>query len=347
MEHTLPGIVIPAFQPQERLVGLVDELLQTPAAFIVIVNDGSDPDHDPIFEELAQRERVEVLRHAVNLGKGQALKTAFNHVLLRHPECPGVVTVDADGQHLPSDVDQLLRRFAKAPLVFLLGVRQFTGRVPLRSRFGNTVTRQVFRFFVGRRVVDTQSGLRAIPRALLLSLLRIKATGYDFELEMLITVCESGLPMEEVPIETVYEEHNPTSHFNPLLDSLRIYFVFLRFISLSLSCFVLDTLIYSLVYYLTGGILGSLIAGRAVSGTYQFLGSKLLVFRSSGRLASEALKYLALLLLLMLGNYLAITVMVDYLGMNPYLSKVLSEAFFFLTSFTVQKTLVFIKTPQL
>jgi glycosyltransferase involved in cell wall biosynthesis len=93
------AIVIPAYRPGATLVALVDSLLARGAGSIIVVDDGSGPAFASSFEGIAQRGRVHILHHAVNLGKGAALKTGLNYALAEVPGLLGVVTADADGQH--------------------------------------------------------------------------------------------------------------------------------------------------------------------------------------------------------------------------------------------------------
>ncbi|MDA8161550.1 MAG: bifunctional glycosyltransferase family 2/GtrA family protein [Desulfobacteraceae bacterium] len=337
----LPVIIIPAYQPSKNLIELVDHLLITPYPLILIVNDGSSKDCAPIFETLSQRERVTVISHAVNLGKGQALKTAFNYVLLNKPLPAGVLTVDADGQHLPEDILHVARDMMEHPGSLCLGAREFEGRVPLRSRLGNAMTRHVFRFFVGKAVSDTQSGLRGIPLALLGRLLRLQGTGYEFELEMLVLACKTGIDIREVKIKTVYEKGNPSSHFNPVLDSMKIYFVFIRFISASLASFFIDTAVFSISLFFTGHILFSMVMGRIISGTFNFLTVKMVVFQSRGNPFLETAKYISLVITLMFISYGLIKSLVVLCGVNPYLAKIAAETTLFFASFSIQRSLIF------
>ena len=225
-----PPVIIPAYQPGPELEALVKALLSGGDTDVIIVDDGSSPDHAGIFSALKTLPRVHLLKHPVNLGKGQALKTAFAYFLNKFPErIPGVITADADGQHLPADIAAVRDSLCGNSAALCLGTRKFKGVVPVRSLFGNTMTRMVFRVFSGKAVSDTQTGLRGIPRAFLPRLLSVGANGYSFELEMLLLAVRSGIRIIEVPIETVYLPGNTTSHFNPFLDSIRIYSVFLRF----------------------------------------------------------------------------------------------------------------------
>ena len=230
-----PPVVIPAYQPGPELEKLVKALLADGGTEVIIVDDGSSPERAAVFPALTRQPRVHILRHETNEGKGQALKTAFNYFLASFPEAaPGVVTADSDGQHLPGDIAAVSRRLSENDAALCLGTRTFKGAVPAKSLFGNTLTRLVFRVFSGRAVSDTQTGLRGIPRAFLPDLIKVRAGGYAFELEMLLMAVRSGMQIAEVPIETVYAGGNAGSHFRPLLDSLRIYSVFLRFAAASL-----------------------------------------------------------------------------------------------------------------
>lgn len=337
----LPVIVIPAYQPDSNLLKMANLLLAEPYPLLVIINDGSFAEKDSIFQELAQKERVIVLHHASNLGKGQALKTAFSYVLCNIPDSVGVVTTDADGQHLPEDVKLVADTLIRNPESLCLGVREFQGQIPLRSRFGNVVTKYIFSFFTGKVITDTQTGLRGIPRQFMQRLLEIQAKGYEFELEMLVRFCKQKIPIHQVKIKTIYEEHNPSSHFRPLIDSLRIYFVFLRFASASLLASSIDMLVFSISMYLSNYVFLSIIIGRLVSGTSNFFMVKMAVFHSRGNVYTEVIKYILLTIVLMLASYSLITSLILGLQINPYLSKILGETILFVISFAVQRSFVF------
>src|SRR5262249_5246060 len=129
--HQHPALVIPAYQPDEQLLVLIRALRkQRPEQLIIVVNDGSDSELWELFAELHQY-RVEVLHHPQNLGKGQALKTAFAHYLqLTDHQGVGVVTADADGQHSVEDILALSDALAAAAQHLHLGVRNFSAADP-------------------------------------------------------------------------------------------------------------------------------------------------------------------------------------------------------------------------
>jgi putative flippase GtrA/trans-aconitate methyltransferase len=333
-------VVIPAFEPTPALVDLVTDLAAD-GRDIVVVDDGSSAASQAVFARAAAARGVTLLVHAVNLGKGQALKTAFNHVLVHAPAgSAGVVTADADGQHLASDIRRVAETLEASPETFVLGSRGFEGRVPFRSRIGNLVTRGVFQLLLGRPIVDTQTGLRGIPRSFLPELLAVEAGRYEFELEMLVHAAARELPIAEVRIHTVYGVPGQ-SHFNPLRDSLRIYFVFLRFLGLSLTTAALDYFVFWLTFASTRNILASTAAARAVAGTFNFTVSRAFVFRSRGDVWRELLKYALLVVTLMAISYGLVTSLVIFVGLGVYVAKVLAEGTLFVASFAIQRLFVF------
>ncbi|MBI2982133.1 MAG: glycosyltransferase family 2 protein [Deltaproteobacteria bacterium] len=225
----LPALVIPAYEPDKSLLEIVSNLGGSFSCTIV-VNDGSSRQYQPLFNELERREGVIVLEHPVNRGKGAALKTAFNYLLLLNSHPCGVVTMDADGQHSCEDARGIVHALSQSPQTLYLGVRDFKEGAPWKSRIGNRVTRRLLKLFTRLNLMDTQTGLRGIPLRLLPHLLTIGANGYDFELEMLFTARRRGVGIAEIPVRTLYVDNNRKSHFNPLKDSAKIYFVFFRYL---------------------------------------------------------------------------------------------------------------------
>lgn len=214
------SILIPAYRPDETLLKLVDELRADGWDDIVVVDDGGGPDYSNIFDAL--KDQATILTHGHNRGKGAALKTGFAYLAESRPDYIGVVTVDADGQHRPPDIRKTAEELRHHPYALVLGVRSFTrAGVPLRSLVGNLITRFVFYAMVGKFVRDTQTGLRGVPQALLPELVKIEPDRYEYELEMLLACRKRDF--RQVTIETVYLDGNKSSHFNPIVDSLKIY----------------------------------------------------------------------------------------------------------------------------
>jgi len=344
------AVIVPAYNPGPALSTLVQELLQHDFAAVVVVNDGSSADFAPQFATLAALPRVEVLSHAINAGKGRALKSAFNHCLLHQPPLLGVVTADADGQHSPQDIvsiaTTLLQPQILADSALVLGVREFNGTVPLRSRFGNTVSRWVFSLLYGLKVRDTQSGLRGLPMALLPPLLRLEGERYEFESSMLIAMSTGKHRVHEQVITTIYLDDNQSSHFNVVRDSMKIYFVLLRFLLSSLSTSFVDFLVFFLAFTMTASLPLGMLCGRGVATGVNFLMNQRMVFRQrSGGYAAFA-RYLALVVLMGLLSLLMIRQLQLRLGLSTLVAKLVAESVLFVLSFSVQHDLVFGQRPE-
>ena len=217
-------VVLPAFQPSPTFPVRVRMFHEMLAAPVVIVDDGSDATCRPLFDEAATVPNCLVLRHDVNRGKGAALKTAFTEVARRFPECAGVVTVDADGQHTPEDVRQLAEAMLAGPSALYLGVRDFSLRTtPFRSWWGNRWTSLLFGLLFRKWIADTQTGLRAFRHADIPFFLSIPGDGYDYEMAALARAVHAGMAVRMLPVRTIYETPDASSHFQPLRDTIRIY----------------------------------------------------------------------------------------------------------------------------
>ena len=338
-------VVIPAYNPpQDAIHGLVHDLVQLNIENIIIVNDGSDKTRDLLFEKLEQDGHCVVLRHAVNLGKGRALKTAFNYVLTEYPDTSFIVTADADSQHRPEDIVKIIAASRNQKDTFTIGVRTFGHDVPLRSKFGNVLTKHIFRLLIGMKISDTQSGLRSIPVSLLPHFLRIAGERYEYELAMLIALRDFKTRIQEVPIGTVYLNNNESSKFNPFIDSMKIYFVLFRFMFSSLTSAILDFFIFMIAFFLTDSVLSSLIASRIVVSVINYMVNQKFVFKRFQNTVPSVLKYYLLLIFIAGLSYLLITLFHSY-GIPVATSKIIAETFLFVISFTIQRDYVF-STPN-
>jgi glycosyltransferase involved in cell wall biosynthesis len=336
---TIP-VLIPAYNPDELLLGLVESLIQSGIRDIIVVNDGSRPECGSIFAALERKEHCHVLHHATNLGKGRAIKTGLNFFYLMFKDAPGIVTADADGQHTAHDISMIVEAFLNAPKALVMGARKFDKKVPLRSLVGNTLTKYVFRLLVGAKISDTQSGLRCIPRYAIPLLLNLEGEKYEYEMNVLIATKTNEIPVVEREIDTIYLDDNRSSHFNPLVDSMRIYFLLLRFFFSSIFASSVDFLVFSVAFYLCNNVLMSIICARAVAGNINFFINRKLVFRSSAHVAIAILKYYSLLVAMAAVASLAIKALADA-GMNVILAKALTETLLFIASFSIQRDYIF------
>ena len=352
-------IIIPSYEPDQALLQLCEDLHRKGLDDVVIVDDGSGPAYAEIFAAAEQTYGFTVLRHAVNLGKGRGLKTAFNHLLNRDEALLGCVTADSDGQHTPDDIQRCIAALEQEPEKLILGCRDFDqDNVPTKSKYGNKITRTICSFLCGVKVTDTQTGLRAIPKAFMEKLMNTAGERFEFETNMLIDTkdfCEIG----EISIETVYDSKTDhKSHFHPVRDSIRIYKIFGRifgkFLLASVSSFVIDILLFSLFcslfhtpdapWYATVAT----VLARVISAVYNYLVNYALVFHSGKKHASSGLRYFLLAVVQMCLSAAFVTLFVWLFGMvlqvpvfSETVIKIVVDTVLFLFSYYIQRKYVF------
>ena len=331
-------VLIPAYKPDERLAVLVARLREARRdCAVLVVDDGSGPQYAPFF--YATRTRgAEVVSSPVNQGKGQALRTGLAHAAATWPDAD-VVCADADGQHTPSDIEAVAARVRETGHM-TLGVRRFTGPVPLRSRIGNDVTALLFRGATGWRLGDTQTGLRGYPAGRLAWLQEVPGDRYEYELSALLRAHELGMAVEQVEITTVYEPGNTSSHFRPVQDSARIYAPLLRFMGASLASFGIDWLGVMVIFAMTGSLLAAVVGARLVSGTANFFMNRRVFRAQRGTVARTAVRYAVLAVSLLAASYLMLRALTA-VGIPLGIAKVLGDGAIYVASYVAQRRLVF------
>ena len=333
-------VLIPAFQPDARLPRLILELHRAdPSSKIVVVDDGSGQKFSDIFEASATA-GAHVISYENNRGKGYALREGFTwirDVAGDLSEC--VVTADADGQHTLNDIFRVGRTCTDTG-TSVLGVREFVGHVPARSRIGNTATSALFWLATGWKLKDTQTGLRAFPVALLPALLEVQGDRYEYELRVLLHLAKFRHPVTQIPIETIYEAGNPTSHFRPLQDSARIWAPLLKFAASSGVATVIDYVLVLVLNALTGALFFPVIAARLVSASVNFAMNRR-VFEATGvSLRRSALRYAALAVAVVAGSYTMLAVLTG-IGMPLWIAKIIADTTMYLVSYSAQSRYVF------
>ena len=353
------SVVLPSLDPDEKLIRVVDGLLEYGFTDIILVNDGSKQENLHYFTDLAAAHpEIHLLHHEVNKGKGAALKNAFRYFLENRPDAYGVVTVDGDDQHHPEDTKRCCEQMMASGNI-VLGCRDFTlDHVPARSRFGNHTTSAIFKIFVGMTISDTQTGLRAIPREQLKLLSVIEGERFEYETNMLLAMKDNGLAFDEVKIRTVYIEENKSSHFRVIHDSWRIYKLilkhFFRYTLSSLACFVVDAggvflLTKLLAAFMRDPLLGtvSTVGARAVSSMVNFFMNKKLVFQTNVSTGKAMLRYYALAvpqliaqILLTQGVYSLLSIPEGATGLRTLIYAIVMTVLY-IASYVIQQRWVF------
>ena len=280
------AVILPSLNPDKKFLSVLDGLTERGFEHIVVVDDGSDDEHEAYFTQ-AENEHpdIVVLHHGVNRGKGRALKTAFEYVADNLPELEGVITIDGDGQHLVDDIiacgECMLREGDKV----VLGCRDFNAPgVPPRSVAGNKTTARLFRICYGIKLSDTQTGLRAIPAQYLRAFCGIEGERFEYETNMLLNMKRMGIDFFEQPITTVYDPEDYSSHYDAVKDSWRIFKVMFKFLMSSLGSTVIDLTVFYLMMRFFGVSAGkyaellATVVARVLSSFANFNANNSVVF---------------------------------------------------------------------
>lgn len=338
--------LIPAYEPKPFLIHLLREVYKA-GLQAVVVDDGSQEAFAKLFEQAALY--AVVLVHPQNRGKGCALKTGLTYIREHIDGEYIVLTLDADGQHRVSDGIKLCSAAEEHPNALILGSRGFGDNVPFKSWFGNVVTRFIYKLTTGIQIYDTQTGLRAFSWKLVPKLLSVAGERYEYEMNVLLECSGWQIPVREIEIETIYIDNNAGSHFDTLKDSYRIYKEILKFSVSSFIGFLVDYTLYGLLLLLTAGFGAgaslriSNITARIVSSGVNYTMNRKLVFKSRNSIAKSALQYFTLAGVILLGNTLLLSLLVEKFAFNQYSAKICAEIFFFLLSWFVQKRVIFQK----
>lgn len=341
-----PLIVIPTLEPDQKLIKLLADIREVDQGLsILMIDDGSGDKYQNIFDQAEENFNVQVIHHPKNRGKGAALKTAMAAILVDYPEIDVMVTIDSDGQHSYSDMMKTVELAKHHPDGLVLGTRQFDRNVPLRSKFGNLVTRMIMRVTTGIQVSDTQTGLRVIPREFLPQLVEVSGDRFEYETNMLIETRKQGWPIYAQPIQTIYIEDNASSHFRIIKDSIAIYGVVFKYILSSISSFLLDVLLYAVFIHLLNqlnlsAIFIASILSRLISSLFNYYINQKFVFQKSSSYA--LLKYYSLVILQISLSSLLVFAIHQIFKLDEVVGvKILVDTFLFLLSYFVQKTFIF------
>lgn len=349
-------IVIPAYEPDDRLIDLLDQINTNKIGIVILVDDGSGEKFRKIFEEAEKRIKATggcLLKHSVNMGKGKALKTAFSYIIENYPAAVGAVTADSDGQHTVECIQKVSENLMNYPNNLILGVRTFDGEdIPWKSRFGNKLTEKIFSYVAGIHVSDTQTGLRGIPMQFMKELIHMEGDRFEFEMRMLLE-CAGRYNVTEVPIQTIYDsKENHQTHFNPVSDSLKIYRIlggkFVKYIISSFSASIIDLLMFSIFCfglknrYPEMYVALATMSARAISATYNYIINYKIVFKSRESVGMSGMKYIILAIAQMCISALLVTLFVKFVPIVPeVIEKVIVDTGLFFLSYYIQQKYVF------
>ena len=216
------SVIIPSFNVEKSLHEVVKRIPKN--VFEVIIVDDGSTDGTGI---VAKKTGAKVLTHEINCGKGRAMRTGIN-------EAKGdiIVFLDADLQHMPEDIDKLIKPIRMGEIDITVGSRLLgdISSMPLVRKFSNKISSALIRLFFGVNIKDTQSGYRAIKKEFLKKM-DLESERYNIETEILYYVGKLRMKVKEVPIKTIYGDEK--SHFTAIDVPKFIYLLFyLKFIKM-------------------------------------------------------------------------------------------------------------------
>ncbi len=340
-------VVIPTLDPDEEIMDNFIKDLQKKFKHILVVNDGSKKEHDNFFQSL-EKDGIIVFNHYKNLGKGRALKNAFNYLLNNYANIEGIVTCDCDGQHSVKDIEKIAHEVIKNKDKLILGVRNFSKEnVPPKSKFGNVITRNIFKIFIGLNITDTQTGLRGLSKDLMSDFMDLQGERYEYETNMLIATKDEDIPLKEIEIETIYLNSNANSHFNPLLDSFMIYRLFTKYFLASFSSFLLDIILFGSILgilKINSRILAATILARLISSIYNYIINANLVFKNMN--IKTLGKYYLLVIIQMFISGCFVTYIYNLLKGNVIFIKIMVDFVLWIINLIIQREIIFKENPH-
>ena len=322
MEQELKYIaVIPAYEPDENLPRIVNELKEN-NFIVIVVNDGSDINYDKYYNEC----NTKIISYPINRGKGYALKKGFEYIKNNY-ENYVIVTVDSDGQHQVEDAINLCEYVKNNKDTLVIGKRLKKNNTPLRSLIGNAITRYVFNLATGEKIYDTQSGLRAFSEQLIDYMLQVEGNRFEYEMNILLYIKQNNIKYKEIEIKTIYFDNNKKSHFKTIKDSLKIYVQIIKFKMIPVISFLIDLIIYgALIISIYKIVLTNIISKIIGIGIYYLLNRKKII---EHKLTPKNIGIQLLIII----SYIALnTIMIYMLSkiINPYTSKVIIEILLFI-----------------
>lgn len=343
-------IIVPAYNPE--IDSMLDFLAKMKDTFnnVVIVNDGGGKELHDFFQGLKD-EGYDVISHSVRLGKGRALKSAINHALEKYPDTIGVITTHCNGVYSVRNLKRVAEEMRKDPHSLIIGSRNFDEKeMSWINKIHAKLTRSIFSAFVGVNISDSQSGLRAFGRSVMMEMLQVNGEKYDYETNMIIHCKEEGIKIVETPITTIGTVSEAFRHYDPIVDSIGIYKIFFKFVITALSSFFIDISLFSLfvlvlpeihIGIITRIVVATVIA-RIISSLYNFLVNSRVVFKKKES-TSTIIKYYLLVVVQMFVSAFAVSNIFDMLGINATFLKLMVDTVIFLVNFYIQREWIFRK----
>lgn len=327
--------LIPAYCPEDRMIPLLKELYELNFS-IVVVDDGSGEAYDEIFDKASAY--ADVRRYENNRGKGEALKYGLNSIKEGFQPPYTVVTADADGQHRVEDIVKVCETALQHPDSLVLGRRELDKSTPIKSRIGNGISRVLYHLTTGRKIYETQTGLRAFSNKLLPRFLKLPGHRYEYEIDMILNA--SDLDIIETEIQTVYFDNNAASHFRPFADTVSLDKEFIRYKIPSLIAGAAGYLLFVVSALILHTWLIPAVAARVCTQLLKAILNKVIPFSEKPPFGRFLLTSVILLLC-----DTALMWALTAIGVNIFLAKLISCILMVIISVLLRRLFVFFRFP--
>ena len=338
---TAACVLIPAHDPGQGLTAYVARLAEAGLSPILVVDDGSPATAAPVFDELRRHPDCIVVRHAVRLGRGGAIRTGLNRLLLEFPDAAGVVIANQGGEYDPADLRKVAGALRSDSGAVVAGYRA-PSALPWHTRLLRGASRSVLHLFTGQRVADPHCALRGIPMSAIPELLRLDGEGDHYELNLFVRARDLKLKITEVPLDSRAAERTGS----PFAESMQTSVVFARFAFTSLLTSCIDQIIFWIAWTVLGTIGPSIAIARIASSVVNLALNRDFVFKSNARLPGIVLRYYTGMLVSGCAAYILIRAIREVSPVPVIAAKLAAETLLFLFSFVMSKYLIFIRRDE-
>lgn len=263
------SVIIPAYNESGSIVRVIREIFVLfPNSEVIVVDDGSTDD----TADLAIKAGAKVLKHPYNMGNGAAVKTG-----MREAKNPIFITMDADGQHDPKDIQRLVERMDFFDMA--VGERSFKSQATAKRAIGNIVYNSFASYITSFKVKDLTSGFRAVKREVALEALPLFPNTYSYPTTLTLVTLKSGFSVSYVPI-VVKKRQWGKSGINLIQDGVKFLMIMIKittlysplrvFLPMSLLLFFFGIMNYGYTFFY-GGRFTNMSAVFFLSGLVTFM----------------------------------------------------------------------------
>lgn len=346
-------VIIPAYRPNQSLIRFVRNLNDRNVRDIVIVDDGSGETFRNIFAQLYNEYGCTIIEHAVNLGRGRALKSGFNALLSRRdPNMIGCVITDCYGSYSTEDVTRIIDGLEKNSNKLIIGARILDESLMSKSsRVGNKVQRKSYHSLLGINVTDCQSVLRAIPVDYMQKLMNTSGEGYVFDTNMIIDTKKYNVGVMEIPVKTRYSQRRTHQEMRTFKDNFPIYLTFAKYIFTSVAASIVDIILFTILCKILVNIKAINVASmyvaistalaRLVSATINYRLNYKLVFQTNSAQGKTFAKWVILCVIQMAMSATAVSMLHSFIGGEEVLYKIPVDFALFFFSYYFSREFVY------